>query len=85
MTVYGKRMVNSMSFFYQEMFMAEENAPTPDPDRDPKRGQAKVPEPPTREEIEEISRAQQYITDDWTGEGGKAPKSPDTAPDEERR
>jgi len=65
--------------------MAGENAPTPDPDRDPKRGQAKVPDPPTREEIEEISRAQQYITDDWTGEGGKPPKSPDTASDEESR
>jgi len=37
-------------------------------------GQASVPKPPSREEIEEISRAQEYLTDDWTGEGGTPPE-----------
>ena len=37
-------------------------------------GQASVPKPPSREEVEEISRAQEYLTDDWTGEGGAQPK-----------
>ncbi|WP_207455455.1 hypothetical protein [Azospirillum sp. SYSU D00513] len=32
--------------------------------------QAHVPKPPTREEVEEISRAQAMITDDWTGDSG---------------
>jgi hypothetical protein len=42
-----------------------------DPERDPARGQAHVPKPPDRESVEEIDRAQELITDDWTGEGGK--------------
>ena len=51
---------------------------TPDPrpestnDRteDRKSGQAQVPKPPSRAEVEEISRSQDYLTD-WTGDGGK--------------
>ena len=39
-----------------------------DQDRNPENGQAKVPKPPSREEIEKISDAQKYITDDWTGD-----------------
>jgi len=31
----------------------------------------RIPRPPSREELEEISDAQAMITDDWTGEGGK--------------
>lgn len=42
-----------------------------DPERDPARGQAHVPKPPDKEGVEEISRAQEYITDEWTGQGGK--------------
>lgn len=45
----------------------------PEDDRHP--GQANVPKPPTREEIEEVSRAQDYLTDDWTGDGGKPENS----------
>ncbi|HYN92594.1 MAG TPA: hypothetical protein VES42_01940 [Pilimelia sp.] len=44
---------------------------------DPNRGQAQVPKPPSREEVEEISRAQEFLTDDWTGDGGK-PKDEET-------
>lgn len=33
-------------------------------------GQAQVPNPPSRAEVEEISRSQKYLTDDWTGDGG---------------
>lgn len=36
-------------------------------------GQAQVPKPPSRAEIEEISRSQEYLTDDWTGDGGNKP------------
>ncbi len=46
-----------------------------DPERDPERGQAHVPKPPTPQEVEDLSRAQQYITDEWTGQGGR-PKDP---------
>ena len=38
---------------------------------DRKSGQDQVPKPPSRAEVEEISRSQDYLTDDWTGEGGK--------------
>jgi hypothetical protein len=31
----------------------------------------RIPRPPSREELEEISDAQAMITDDWTGEGGR--------------
>ncbi|MBY6264195.1 hypothetical protein EI613_20050 [Azospirillum sp. 412522] len=34
-------------------------------------GQDQVPKPPSRTEVEEISRSQEYLTDDWTGDGGK--------------
>lgn len=44
---------------------------------DRKSGQEQVPKPPSREEVEEISRSQDYLTDDWTGEGGQ--------PDDHRR
>lgn len=53
------------------------NRETPDretPDRqteDRHSGQAQVPKPPSDKEVEEISRAQDYLTDDWTGDGGK--------------
>lgn len=36
-------------------------------------GQAQVPKPPSRAEVEEISRSQEYLTDDWTGDGGSKP------------
>ncbi|CAO3401919.1 hypothetical protein [Azospirillum palustre] len=36
-------------------------------------GQAQVPKPPSRAEVEEISRSQEYLTDDWTGDGGTKP------------
>lgn len=52
-----------------------------DPKTGPKRGEDKVPRPPSRKEVEEISRAQEMITDDWTGEGGRPPKRPDDPPD----
>ncbi|WP_158284647.1 hypothetical protein [Azospirillum sp. TSO35-2] len=42
---------------------------TPEPE-DRKSGQAQVPKPPSRAEVEETSRSQEYLTDDWTGEGG---------------
>ncbi|WP_455179041.1 hypothetical protein [Azospirillum melinis] len=32
-----------------------------------------MPKPPSRAEVEEISRSQEYLTDDWTGDGGKRP------------
>ena len=57
---------------------------------DKENGQAHVPKPPTREEVEEISRAQAMITDDWTGDsgvsngasrGGSGDRAPDTASD----
>jgi hypothetical protein len=41
----------------------------------------RIPRPPSREELEEISDAQAMITDDWTGEGGK----PDTKADNKDR
>ncbi|MDR6772430.1 hypothetical protein [Azospirillum sp. BE72] len=44
---------------------------------DRKSGQDQVPKPPSHAEVEEISRSQDYLTDDWTGEGGK--------PDEDRQ
>ncbi|WP_207477998.1 hypothetical protein [Arenibaculum pallidiluteum] len=47
-----------------------------DPERAPERGQAKVPRPPTPEEVEEVSKAQSLVTDDWTGEGGAPPDTP---------
>lgn len=37
-------------------------------------GQAQVPKPPSRAEVEEISRSQEYLTDDWTGDGGNKPQ-----------
>ena len=40
-------------------------------------GQDRVPKPPTREEVEEISRAQEMLTDEWTGEGGKPEDRPE--------
>lgn len=36
-------------------------------------GQAQVPKPPSHAEVEEISRSQEYLTDDWTGDGGDKP------------
>ena len=47
--------------------MADEKRPDP---------QQQVPKPPSDEAVEEISRAQEYITDDWTGGGG----TPEAAP-----
>lgn len=44
---------------------------TTDRTEDRNSGQAQVPKPPSRAEIEEISRSQEYLTDDWTGDGGK--------------
>jgi hypothetical protein len=38
----------------------------PEPDRAPA-----IPKPPSREDIERISEAQELITDDWTGDGGR--------------
>ena len=40
---------------------------------DRRSGQVQVPKPPSREEVEEISRSQEYLTDDWTGDGGTKP------------
>jgi hypothetical protein len=39
-----------------------------------------VPKPPSREEVEKISDAQQYITDDWTGDGGKGAEKANKEP-----
>ena len=44
-----------------------------DPERDPDRGQAKVPPPPSRDDLDALSKAQRLVTDDWTGEGGAPP------------
>ncbi|MBK1836889.1 hypothetical protein JHL17_05640 [Azospirillum sp. YIM B02556] len=41
------------------------------PMEDRRSGQAQVPKPPSRAEVEEISRSQEYLTDEWTGDGGK--------------
>ena len=38
---------------------------------DPPPKTPRIPRPPTKEELEEISKAQAMITDDWTGEGGE--------------
>ncbi|CAO3372346.1 hypothetical protein [Azospirillum argentinense] len=46
-------------------------------DQDRENGQSRVPKPPSRDEVEKISDAQRYITDDWTGDGGK-PADPST-------
>lgn len=43
------------------------------PAADRQSGQAQVPKPPSRAEVEEISRSQEYLTDDWTGDGGNKP------------
>ncbi|AWK85673.1 hypothetical protein [Azospirillum thermophilum] len=45
-------------------------------------GQGRVPKPPSGKEVEEISRAQGYLTDDWTGDGGQPG---DTAPEDTAR
>lgn len=44
------------------------------------RRQPTVPKPPSREDIERISEAQEMITDEWTGDGGQ-PAPPDPTPD----
>jgi hypothetical protein len=44
----------------------------------------RIPRPPSREELEEISDAQAMITDDWTGEGGK-PSNKDRPADDQKR
>lgn len=49
-------------------------------DQDRENGQAHVPKPPSRDEVEKISDAQKYITDDWTGDGG----TPKDAPEERK-
>ncbi|WP_377810557.1 hypothetical protein ABNQ38_33300 [Azospirillum sp. A29] len=46
------------------------NGPTTD---DRQSGQAQVPKPPSHADVEEISRSQEYLTDDWTGDGGDKP------------
>lgn len=33
----------------------------------------RIPRPPSKEEVDQISEAQSMITDDWTGEGGDKP------------
>lgn len=45
-------------------------------DQDRENGQSRVPKPPSRDEVEKISDAQRYITDDWTGDGGKPEDQP---------
>jgi len=52
--------------------------PARDGDERPAR-EPDVPKPPSREDLEEISREQALITDDWTGEGpeqGSRPSGP---------
>ena len=45
-------------------------AETPEAGRDqPPAREPYIPKPPSREDLEEISREQAMITDDWTGEG----------------
>jgi len=36
----------------------------------------RIPRPPSKEELDEISKAQAMITDDWTGEGGDPKPNP---------
>ena len=56
----------------------------PDPEKTPDAGRDRppacepaIPKPPTREDLEQISREQALITDDWTGEGPeRAPHPP---------
>ncbi|WP_448208019.1 hypothetical protein [Azospirillum sp. sgz302134] len=55
-----------------------------DDDRNPENGQAHVPKPPSRAEIEKISEAQKYITDDWTGDGGKPADAPEQKSPEQK-
>ncbi|WP_188263136.1 hypothetical protein [Azospirillum tabaci] len=45
-------------------------------DQDRENGQSRVPKPPSRDEVQKISDAQRYNTDDWTGDGGKPEDRP---------
>ncbi|MEK0082910.1 hypothetical protein [Benzoatithermus flavus] len=51
----------------------------PKPERPPVEREPYIPRPPSREELEQISREQALITDEWTGEeepeGGRQPPS----------
>ena len=37
----------------------------------------RIPRPPSKEEVDQISEAQSMITDDWTGEAAKSPRTGD--------
>ena len=53
--------------------------PARDGDQPPAR-EPVIPKPPSREDLEEISREQALITDDWTGEGPEqGPRPPEPA------
>jgi len=43
---------------------------------DPPPKTPRIPRPPSKEDLEEISKAQAMITDDWTGEGGDPKPDP---------
>ena len=53
-------------------------------DQDRESGQSRVPKPPSRAEVEKISDAQTYITDDWTGDGGKPADKPEQKPEQKK-
>ena len=43
-----------------------------------------IPKPPSPKEVEEISKAQALITDEWTGEGGTPASGSKPGPDPDR-
>ena len=47
--------------------------------------QTYMPKPPSKEEVEQVSREQAMVTDDWTGELPSASEGGKTASDEARR
>jgi hypothetical protein len=44
--------------------------------------QTYMPKPPSKEEVEQVSREQAMVTDDWTGEPPSASEGGKTASDE---
>jgi hypothetical protein len=51
--------------------VSKEPSPPPEPEEEVVEQQVYVPEPPSPKAIEEISRQQALITDEWSGEPPK--------------
>jgi hypothetical protein len=58
----------------KEPTMTTEKSPenSPETGRPPAEREPYIPKPPTREDVERISREQALITDEWTGEAPDA-------------